>query len=56
MSTDVNLSKDDRDRILDAIKYWLESHIQEESDDDMFRVMQKLEKKFILLTPWRPNR
>lgn len=53
MSTDVNLSKDDRDCILDAILYWLESHPEYESDNGIYRCMRRLEKKFILLTPWR---
>lgn len=53
MNIDVNLSRDDRDCILDAIKCWLDNHTQEEPDDDTFRVMRRLERKFILLTPWR---
>lgn len=53
MSTDVNLSKDDRDALLDAIQYWLQNNTQEEPDDPVFDHMRRLEKRFMLLTPWR---
>jgi hypothetical protein len=54
MSTDVNLSKDDREAILTALNYWVDNISQEETDSDTFFTMLKLQKLFRKLTPWRP--
>jgi hypothetical protein len=53
MSTDVNLSKDDREMILIAIAFWLDEIAQEDTNKEDFLHMIRLKEKFLKLVPWR---
>ncbi len=52
MSTDVNLSKDDREVILMILNYWIENIPQEETDKDTYLTAIKLRTEFLKLCPW----
>jgi hypothetical protein len=54
MSTDVNLSKDDRQTILECLIYWIENIPQDETNKEDFLHAVKLRKKFKKLCPWIP--
>jgi hypothetical protein len=52
MSTEVNLSKDDRQTILECLNYWIENIAQEDTNQEDFLRAVKLREKFKKLCPW----
>lgn len=52
MSTDVRLSKDARQCILEAITYWIDNITQEETNKEDYLHMIRLQKRFLELCPW----